>query len=210
MRCSPASAAPAPGAREAVVRLLVAEVEAALGRAALVARDGDSAVALLPADRCGDLRDRLACGRGGARPRRARPRAGGGLGAPGSARRARPLARRGAPGAGPWRRPALGRRPRLRGRRRLRRAARRGRARRGAAARGAHAGAADAGAAADARGAPAGRALWSRARRSCCSCTATPSATGWGRSSRLTGRRLDVLEDRLVLEIGVVAARLAP
>ena len=48
------------GAREAVVRLLVAQVEAALGRAALVARDGDSAVALLPADRCDDLRDRLA------------------------------------------------------------------------------------------------------------------------------------------------------
>ena len=31
-----------------------------------------------------------------------------------------------------------------------------------------------------------------------------------GQIERLTARRLDVLEDRLVLEIGVVAARLAP
>jgi PucR family transcriptional regulator, purine catabolism regulatory protein len=48
------------GAREAAVRVLVSEVEAALGRVALVARDGDSAVALLPAEFAGDLRDRLA------------------------------------------------------------------------------------------------------------------------------------------------------
>ncbi len=51
---------PSPDDRERVVRTVVGELDRTLGRAALVGRDGDSAIALVPADAAGDVRERLA------------------------------------------------------------------------------------------------------------------------------------------------------
>ena len=196
-----------PAAREAAVRAVVTEVGATLGAAALVGRDGDAAVALVPAAALGDLRERLDA--------------------------AAAVLAHAEPGlvlAAGWGRAAvLGAHPRSLGEARRARAL-------GAALRAGGAHGYDEVAVYDAllgQGAPpAARELAEHTlgplsdelRRTLeihlqggLSVSRTAGALflhkntvryRLGQIERQTGRRLDVLEDRLLLEIGVVAARL--
>ena len=194
-------------AREAAVRLWWRRSAPSLGAAALVGRDGDAAVALVPAAALGDLRERLE-----------------------AAAAALAHAEPGLVLAAGWGRAAvLGAHGRSLGEARRARAL-------GAALRAGGAHGYEDVAVYDAllgEGAPpAARELaehtlgplsascgarWRSTCRAACPSRRTadalflhrtPCATGWARSSGRPARRLDVLEDRLVLEIGVVAARL--